>query len=619
MSQKYDAIIAKTHIAEYSLHKYWARKPHNVLSYFISEIVPIGGKVLDPFCGSGVALRESQKLGIDAIGFDVNPIANLITKVLIDPPTDKEFSKVILPLLDKFSGKISSKYNINEVPIKYVVHETVVVCPECNKEISSSDAKKNGRSRKCPNCGCVLRFNLETLVKTKVSGICLQGQKTLVVDKIALEMQNELSSKKVFEISNEYNYKFETNRRILAFCGMETKDLFTERNYSILCNIADEFSRISDEKVKRAAFLLLTASVAQCSRLIPTRNNLSTGGPAWSVPGFWVPAEHLETNPVNHLIARYKKFVKGLHELNNTHPNCNSEVLKTDAIQGMQKMKADGNKVDLVFFDPPYGDSVPYLEFSAIWNSFLKDFPKADLDISVSDRRPKTEAWDSYYNSLDKVLLGIQEVLKPSGKLLITFNNNDERAWKALINALQKNKFVCEFVTYQIPAVISSKAQFSIEGSYISDIYSLYSYQPDAQPTRALEYVTNALIKCATARKGVIAKNLANRVAIIEWLKNNISVDLLTEKNILIKNLFDEDKGKLIYKGEIPQNAFDIEKSSCQLAKEILNIGPCEWNELYKTVASQFSEYGFLDASELRVYLDGHVVFENKRCLSYIN
>ena len=51
MSKEYDAIIAKTHTAEYSMHKYWARKPHNVLSYFISQIVPENGEVLDPFCG----------------------------------------------------------------------------------------------------------------------------------------------------------------------------------------------------------------------------------------------------------------------------------------------------------------------------------------------------------------------------------------------------------------------------------------------------------------------------------------------------------------------------------------------------------------------------------------
>ena len=78
--EKYSAVIASTHTAEYSMHKYWARKPHNVVSYFINKIVPPNGCVLDPFCGSGVVLHEARKLGINAYGFDINPIANLKSK-----------------------------------------------------------------------------------------------------------------------------------------------------------------------------------------------------------------------------------------------------------------------------------------------------------------------------------------------------------------------------------------------------------------------------------------------------------------------------------------------------------------------------------------------------------
>ena len=37
--------------------------------------------VLDPFCGSGPTLVESQRRGIPAIGIDLNPIAGLITRV----------------------------------------------------------------------------------------------------------------------------------------------------------------------------------------------------------------------------------------------------------------------------------------------------------------------------------------------------------------------------------------------------------------------------------------------------------------------------------------------------------------------------------------------------------
>ncbi len=37
--------------------------------------------VFDPFCGSGTVLLEGQKLGLDVMGFDINPLATLITRV----------------------------------------------------------------------------------------------------------------------------------------------------------------------------------------------------------------------------------------------------------------------------------------------------------------------------------------------------------------------------------------------------------------------------------------------------------------------------------------------------------------------------------------------------------
>ena len=93
-------IAAETHSSEYLLHKYWARKPHNVVAAFIRKLVPQDGIVIDPCCGSGVSIREAQKQNKRAIGFDVNPIACLISSVLIAPPTKDAFEKTILKIID---------------------------------------------------------------------------------------------------------------------------------------------------------------------------------------------------------------------------------------------------------------------------------------------------------------------------------------------------------------------------------------------------------------------------------------------------------------------------------------------------------------------------------------
>ena len=62
MAKKLKNIPAKAHPAHYMMHKYWGRKPHNVVSEYIKNYTKEGDTVLDPFMGSGVTVIESAKL-----------------------------------------------------------------------------------------------------------------------------------------------------------------------------------------------------------------------------------------------------------------------------------------------------------------------------------------------------------------------------------------------------------------------------------------------------------------------------------------------------------------------------------------------------------------------------
>ena len=53
----------------------------------LKEIInadPATSIVLDPFCGSGTVLCEGQKLGLNVMGFDINPLAVLIAAVQLE-------------------------------------------------------------------------------------------------------------------------------------------------------------------------------------------------------------------------------------------------------------------------------------------------------------------------------------------------------------------------------------------------------------------------------------------------------------------------------------------------------------------------------------------------------
>lgn len=613
MSFQIGFIGAKTHTPEYLMHKYWARKPHNVISHCIQRLLPHKGVIIDPFCGSGVTLREGALLGHECYGFDVNPTACLITENLLFPPNFDDFISAYRKIYNSVYDRCGYLYRASDGDeIKYISHRIIAKC-KCGETVRVSDCTPVKKKLICPFCGNAVHFNLESLIDTEIFNVVYTKKGSSVVADTEILEQKTLSETIIDPQKNSlFNYRFPVNKRILAFAGIDTSSFFTNRNYSILCEFASEIESVEDTAVKGCLQLLLTASVAQCSRLIAHRNNLKTGGPAWSVPGFWVPCEHLETNPFIHITSRYEKFVRALKELEE-HPIIGSaKVTQGDSMTLLETPEFKELKADLIFLDPPYGDNVPYTEFSGLWNSFLRMQPNYDDDISVSDRLEKGKSWSNYADKLTRFMELFASRLNEDGKLLITFNNNDMRAWTALLSSLQDNGFVCTSVFYQIPAVISSKAQMSITTSYISDIYSVFVHDVEVKPSKNLSEVIQDIVKAANLRGGVLSISCADREFILSWIKHNTSHELLTEKQNIFNSVFVASDGKYILKENLRVPCVQLADIANEHLAKLVGRGPIDIMSAYKEVSASCFPYGVLEFCEFKDLLSEYVVKSNK-------
>jgi adenine-specific DNA methylase len=103
----------------YLIHKWWARKPHNVVAEYIEKYSKKGDIILDPFCGSGVTNAESLRLKRKTVGFDIDPIATFITRMTITYADLK---------------KIEKAFKIIEVKVKKDIEKLYETkCPSCGK------------------------------------------------------------------------------------------------------------------------------------------------------------------------------------------------------------------------------------------------------------------------------------------------------------------------------------------------------------------------------------------------------------------------------------------------------------------------------------------------------
>ena len=177
----------------------------------------------------------------------------------------------------------------------------------------------------------------------------------------------------------------------------------------------------------------------------------------------------------------------------------------------------------------------------------------------------------------------------------------------------------CNFVTYQIPAVVSSKAQKAIENSYISDIYAIFNPDNNWTPSKSLTDVSNALIKCAKFREGKISYSLAQRALIMAWLEFNVSADLLNDSDAIIDSVFDKNGNELVLKErQIDQDKPTFYKEARKIAEKTLSMGPCEWSLIYEKIASETAEYGIPDPHEVKNALEGYVTFDGSRCMAFV-
>jgi DNA modification methylase len=105
----------------HQIHSYPAKLLTNIPYYFLATnaLCPIGGTVLDPFCGTGTVLLEAALSGRTALGADANPLAELITKVKTTYIAKAELLKTLSVILTK--AKRSRRFPIvpNAVAVWY--------------------------------------------------------------------------------------------------------------------------------------------------------------------------------------------------------------------------------------------------------------------------------------------------------------------------------------------------------------------------------------------------------------------------------------------------------------------------------------------------------------------
>ncbi|MCL4677707.1 MAG: DUF1156 domain-containing protein [Alphaproteobacteria bacterium] len=174
------------------IHKWWAQRlgtvframtigafapsGTDIFDLFYKPVRIPGGTVFDPFMGSGTTLAETVKLGAQAIGRDINPVAHFLVKCALSVHDRKAILETFHAIERDVAGKLRSFYRATlpdgtQAEVLYYFWVKTVDCPSCTAPVdlfSSQIFARHAYPKKfpqaqavCPHCGGVNEVHVE--------------------------------------------------------------------------------------------------------------------------------------------------------------------------------------------------------------------------------------------------------------------------------------------------------------------------------------------------------------------------------------------------------------------------------------------------------------------------
>lgn len=413
-------ITPKSHPSHYMLHKYWGRKPHNLISEYINIFTKPGDTVLDPFMGSGGVVIESNKMSRKGVGVDLNPMACLIVSETLKRSVDyeklkKEFSKIV-----------------DSIP-EEVINLTYTKDSEGNLHLIDNAVWEHGEL---------------TRLKYYADGA------RVLKDADKFDRHNVTLAKKMLKKYHDSGKIDYPKDEIMTYVKRSGKsyiyELFTERNLLIAALFMSGIRDIKDKNIRESLTLIFTSALPNFSSMIPGDATTVNGRSGWQISKFWVPKIHTEKNAINTLRLRLTKYINGKKEIEELSTDTEYKVLNQSS-ENLSNIPA--GSVDYVFTDPPYGDSISYFALSSFWTTWLDFSVDYTNEIIYDPYRNKKE--EDYSLRLDKAFSQVHYVLKDSGYMSFTFHNRHIKFWKIVIDAVYRAGFELVNVKWVDQAVAS--------------------------------------------------------------------------------------------------------------------------------------------------------------------
>lgn len=519
------------------------------VAVFLATHTRPGDRVLDPFGGSGstgIAAclcdrpTERMRLMAKAAGvsptwgprrayiYELSPIGALLTRVMTNPPSRRDFEAAASRMLDDALAAFGSHYGALSPDgelgeLRYIVWSEVFETPCCRHQISlwdataSLDPAKLASTFKCPACAGSVQVEecgrVLTTAPDSFTGMLIE-QRLRRMARVYGRTGRQTWSRAPTYVDYEAAQRAELTplpssapHVALSFgdlyrSGYHTgishlHHLYTSRNFRALAHLWACIPEC-DQRLADALKLLVLSYNASHSTLM-TRVVAKRSQKDFVITGAQSGVMYVSGLPVE------KNVFDGVRRKVRTFSNAfaltfgsGSNVSVVNASSTNLATLEDAS-IDYVFTDPPFGDFIPYAEVNQVneaWLGMLTD--RADEAI-VSPSQGKGVA--EYGRLLSQIFGETARVLRPEGYATVVFHASKPAVWEALGDALRASGFAVELTSVLDKSQISFK-QVVHEGGTRGDAVFLLRRRFSAAtaatgPSASLEHALEQLEKSA--------------------------------------------------------------------------------------------------------------------------
>jgi hypothetical protein len=494
-----DVSVGKTEQL-YKAHGYHTKVPHLAIVPSILHYTKPGDLVLDGFCGSGMTGLAAQWCGSAPLAYrqeleakwqaegheppewgarrvilnDLGPAASFIASgynLFFDAAVFQAEAQRILDEVDTELGwmyETSHAENGTKGKINYTVWSEIFACPDCTGEVNFIEealdlsTKKTRDTFPCPHCGSQLnKDRLERTFETRIDPVTKETWKRIAlkpafvnynVGSVTFERQVIDSDLDVIARIEDLPYPADVasmpfpigemyhGSRLLPKGFARTHHLFLPRAIHSFSSVWRKSNEVADPAVRRALLWFAEQAIWSMSVLNRYRpTGYSQVGQ--SLTGvYYVASQTAELSPWYILSDKHKRTTKVDRIVKCFDP---SPVIPSAAAVQTGSCAAigiQGNSVDYIFTDPPFGENIYYADLNFLVESWHGVITSAGSEAIVDQAKKKRTS--DYQALMRHCFEEYNRLLKPGRWMTVVFSNSSNGIWRAIQEAIGAAGFV---------------------------------------------------------------------------------------------------------------------------------------------------------------------------------